>query len=268
MADMMVVEVPRKRSNPYAGFNPSKKPKNVYTVDRARLNNPPRRQYISRQYVNRTPGGQIVADNHYFDTERTSTAIAANGASWANTEYDPNTSAMLCLFAPTVGDDITNRTGRKVFVKKIRIQGSILISAQSAAATSDLGADIRIIVYQDCQTNAQQSQGENLIDSGAGSDAIHMFQNLASLGRFKVLKDKMIVIDPGSMTGAAGAIEQSGQYRNFKMTVKPMCWVNYNATNGGTVADVVDNSFHLIANVRNTGLAPFISYKVRTVFSP
>jgi len=74
-----------------------------------------------RLFVPRTPGGQILAESHYFDTERTITAIAFNGASWTGTEYDPNTTAMLCLFAPVIGDDLTNRTGRKVFVKKIKI---------------------------------------------------------------------------------------------------------------------------------------------------
>lgn len=223
---------------------------------------------VPRVYVSRTPGGQITADNHYFDTERTATTVASSTANWTNTEYDPNTTAMLCLFAPVTGDDITNRTGRKVFVKKIRIHGAFQCLPQSVQASGDVGEAIRVIVYQDKQTNAAQSQGEDLIASGAGSDALHMHQNLANLGRFKVWYDKIINIDVPQMTGAAAAIETAGVIRHFKISIKPNCWVNYNATNGGTVADVVDNSFHVIMNTQSTNLAATVAYKVRTVFTP
>jgi len=69
-------------------------------------------------YVNRTAGGQVNADNQYFDTERTITALVATTSSWANSEFDPNTSAMLCLFAPVKGNGIDNRQGNKVFFTK------------------------------------------------------------------------------------------------------------------------------------------------------
>jgi len=221
-----------------------------------------------RMYVARTPGGQILAESHYFDTERTVTAIAANTATWTNTEYDPNTTAMLCLFAPVQGDDISQRNGRKIFVKKIKINGQITCNAQNAVNTLDAGSNIRIIVFMDKQTNAAQAQGEDVIGSGAGSDAIHQFQNPANFGRFKVFKDKFFIMQNPVATGPNPAIEQAGLVKNFKFTLKPRVWVNYNAGVTGTISDVVDNSFHLLANCTNAQLAPNITYKVRTVFSP
>lgn len=222
-----------------------------------------------KQYVARTPGGNIVADHHYFDTERTATAIAVNTASWTGTEYDPNTSAMLCLFAPVTGDDIFNRSGRKIFVKTIRIRG---VLTAPPAATGTLGGtpnQIRIVVYQDKQTNTAQSQGEDLLSQGAGSDAMHMGMNVANLGRFKILKDKLYVMGNNlNIGGATGAFVYSGQQIHFKYDIIVNDWVNYNATNGGTVADVVDNSFHLIANATSGTLTPQITYKVRTTFLP
>lgn len=221
------------------------------------------------------PGGPVKSsrgeENHYFDTERTVTAIASNTASWTGTEYDPNTSAMLCLFAPVIGDDIFNRTGRKIFVKKIRISGVITIAPQTAQTTTDTASNIRIIVYQDKQTNITQSQGEDVISSGAASDAIHMHQNTNNFGRFRIWYDKLYVLANPNMVnvGATPAtFEQNSLIKNFKISISPKCDVHYNVTNGGTVADVVDNSFHLIANVGNASLAPNITYKVRTVFAP
>lgn len=221
-------------------------------------------------FVARTPGGQITADNHYFDTERTQTNITATAASWAGSEYDPNTSAMLCLFAPTIGDDITNRYGRKIFVKKIRIAGMIKMARGAAAATGEDICRIRIIVYQDKQTNGAQSQGEDVISSGAGSNAMDMFQNIANLGRFKVWKDKKYLMQNPAITADAGTgtIVHDELARPFKFSIAVNTWVNYNSTNGGTVADVVDNSFHLIANAEAASATPNIVYKVRTVFTP
>jgi len=217
-----------------------------------------------------SPKSSKYPENHYFDTERTITAIASNAASWTGTEYDPNTSAMLCLFAPQEGDAINTRSGRKVFVKKITISGQIIIPAQSAASSADAASLVRVIVYMDKQTNIAQSQGEDVIGSGAASDAIHMFQNNNNFGRFKVFKDEFFVLENPNLNGSATAasIEQQGMTTNFKWVIKPNVWVNYNQTNGGTVADVIDNSFHLIANNTVTALAPYLNYKVRTVFSP
>jgi len=263
----------RKRSHDGGGGGPSKRPKlgDSHTLINARRYNPRPRQYVYRmpnvRFMSRTPGGQITADNHYFDTERTSTAIPQSAVSWAGTELDPNTTAMMCLFAPSQGDDIANRQGRKIFVKKIRISGVLNVPVQTAQAAADPEQNIRIIVYKDKQTNGAQAQGEELIESGAGSDAIHMYQNLKNLGRFEVMYDKYFVMTQRYLTGLTGAYVQAGQTKNFKISLKPNCVVNYNATNGGTVADVIDNSFHLIALTDNNTMGCTITYKVRTVFT-
>jgi len=210
----------------------------------------------------------MTADNHYFDTERTSTAIPQSASTWNGSEMDPNTSAMLCLFAPVIGDDISNRMGRKVFVKKIRISGVINVAEQSAQTAQDAALNVRLVCYQDMQTNATQATGDLVLSQGAASNAIHMGMNVASLGRFKILKDKRIVVAPADYSGLTTAFVAAGRAVNFKMNIKVNQWVNYNATNGGTVADVVDNSFHVLALSNVTTLAGTITYKVRTVFTP
>ena len=244
-----------------------------------------KRTYNRKKGVARTMGPQYETDNHYFDTERTVTAITSVTTSWAGTEYDPNTSAMLCLFAPVIGDDIFNRTGRKVFVKNIRINGQLSYAAQANETIPQGGVLIRVIVYQDKQTNIAQSQGEDVISSGAASDAIHMYQNVNNIGRFRVLKDKYFQFNQDTVSWDGTNMERDGQIKTFKMNLKinqrlnPFSsssrtilvdehqWVTYNATNGGTVADVVDNSFHLIANIDSVSSGASITYKVRTVFT-
>lgn len=220
-----------------------------------------------RSYINRTPGGQITADNHYFDAEKTVTNIAATLTAWTGSEYDPAT--LNTLFAPQLGDDISNRAGRKCYVKKIRINGIINCDRQVNQTVADAPATVRLLLVQDMQTNSTQAQGEDVLESGTASDAIDMFQNLKNLGRFKVWKDKTFILqNPNMATDGANQAMVQGLARKFKFTIKPNCWVNFNATNGGTVADIVDHSWHIIANTTSTTMVPSITYKVRTVFSP
>lgn len=229
------------------------------------LINPPRVRYVPR-----TLGGQVQAEDHYFDEQRPATFIVATPGSWAGCEMDPSL-AQGCLFAPIIGDDIANRTARKVFVKKIRIYGAITTTAQSGLALPEQPCNVRLVIYQDKQTNASNLNVAQLVLlSGNASQATNMFMNPSQFGRFKILKDKKIVLQNPSNAGTTTAanISYPGLVRNFKFTINVNEYVNYNNTNGGTVADVVDNSFHLMVNCTNVEMAPTIEYKARTVFTP
>jgi len=216
-------------------------------------------------YMARTPGGQITSDNHYQDTQRTATSITTNLASWSGTEYDPVTRNT--FFCAQQGDDISNRQGRKAVLKKIRINGIIDLPAQTAQVVAEEAVLIRIIFYQDMQTNGAQAQGEDLMATPAiGSEAISTFQNLANLGRFKVMYDKTFTFMT-NIAGVSGSIVQPGQKRFFKISVKPNQLVNFNSTNGNTVADIVDHSWHLIANATSNSFATTIQYAARAVFT-
>lgn len=66
----------------------------------------------------------------------------------------------------------------------------------------------------------------------------------------------------------AGDVVQQGHRVGFKFTVnfkKPVV-VHFNATNGGTVADVVDNSFHIVAAADVIAYAPSLIYYSRVCY--
>lgn len=218
-----------------------------------------------RVYVQRTPGGVIVAENHYYDNAKTATAIS-QAASWAGSELDPGATGS--LFNPTQGDDISSRTGRKCFVKKIRIIGEIDIPAQSAKTTQSAGAIIRIVVHQDMQTNATQATGDLVLSQSGAANPDQYAMNTASLGRFRILKDKKFAVTPSDFSGLTTAFVAAGKKIPFKFSIKVNQYVTYNATNNPDVSAIVDNSFHLIALSTVNTMAPTISYHVRTVFSP
>lgn len=218
-----------------------------------------------RAFTQRAFGTPLaVTERKYFDSDRTAVAITAVAASWAGTEYDPAT--LNTLFAPVQGDDYNNRQGRKVHVLGLKIRGQIYKSAQANKVALDNESLGRVVLYMDKQSNATQSQGEEVLASGAGSNAIAMFQNPANFGRFQIIKDHQYHFHSGGVTYDGTNMEAEGNGKHFKWNIKfkkPIL-VHYNGTNGGTVADVVDNSFHIIANCTDSLTA--IAYKCRTTF--
>lgn len=216
-----------------------------------------RRQFVSRSYG--TP--LAITERKYFDNNLASTAFTSGAATFAGCEMDPATQN--CLFSPVQGDDYNNRQGRKVHVLAIKIRGMITYPISDNQVGALVTPHLRILLVQDKQTNAAQLNSEDVVQTN-----IMGFQNPAFFGRFRVIKDKIVNFTDPVRSWDGTNIQQSGDQRHFKMKVKfakPVV-VHYNSTNGGTVADVIDNSFHLLGATTDTGLAPAIAYRVRTTF--
>lgn len=230
---------------------------------------PPARPY--RLYVPRTPGGMIVAERKYFDQRSANFALAITNSSFAGAEADPNVGTAACLFAPTQGNDISNREGRSCFVHKITIQGVVEVAAQAAQTAGDQQQTVRLILVMDKQTNGVQMNSEDLIESTGNIPGTFQFQNTKNFGRFQVLRDKIMTLGPFpiAFNGTTGQIIQGGISKFFKIkyTFKNPIKVNFNSTNGGTVADIVDNSFHLLAGRDNADTPVNMDYQCRVVFT-
>lgn len=230
-----------------------------------------RASYASPRYgyttVPRTRGVYSKGEMKYFDSSVAQNPIVSS-SNWTGTEQDPPT--LNTLFVPTVGSAINQRIGREVKVMKIKIRGQIRTSTEQNQTVASPPTYVRLLLAQDEQTNAAQMQGEQLMTSGSGDSvrALTTFQNLDNFGRFRVLKDKIITLQDPNITYDGTNVEQNGLVRPFKMNVnfrKPVS-VRFNATNGGSVADIVDNSFHVIANCFGTDGTPAITYSCRVCY--
>jgi len=207
-----------------------------------------------------------MGEMKYFDTEVAGTAIQGVAA-WTGTEMDPATFNTLCV--PVVGAGINQRIGKAIKVLKIKIRGIIVCASQVDTTAGDNASTIRILLVQDKQTNSAQCQGEEVMTpSTALAAAPTVFQNINNFGRFNVIKDKTIVMQNPNTAYDGTNLEQQGIARSFKMNVtfKEPIQIRFNATNGGTVADIVDNSFHILVNSSNTGLAPLMNYSCRVCY--
>lgn len=218
--------------------------------------------------VARTRGVYGSGEMKYFDSQRSATAIPAN-ATWADTEFPPDEGTPNTIFCPTQGTAINQRIGRKAKVFKIKIRGTIRIASQTNQTTPDSGVAIRLALVQDTQTNASQAQGEDIFTPRTTNmQTVHSFQNVDCFGRFKVLKDKTITMQNPNLSFDGTNIEQQGLLRTFKMnlTFKKPITITFNAANGGTISDIVNDSWSLYALADNTQLAPTIEYVSRVSF--
>lgn len=225
---------------------------------------------IGYSTVPRTMGVYAQGEMKYFDTERTQTAIPAS-VDWTGTEFPPNVGTPDTLFSPTVGSAINQRIGREVKVHKIKIKGIITCAAQTNQTGGDTAATVRLALVEDQQTNGTQAQGENIFaapTTAAAQNSLNAFQSLANFGRFRVLKDKFFTLQNPNMSFDGTNIEQHGLAKPFKFTInfKTPVSVRFNAVNGGTLADIVNNSWCVYATALSTNLAPAITYQARVAY--
>lgn len=231
--------------------------------------------------VARTRGAAVTGEMKYFDCELQTANVAACTTTWvAGTSQDPSSTinlgsaavaTPLNLCSPTVGAALNQRVGRKITIRKVKVHGYLFMPAQAAQAAADPASKVRILLVQDMQTNAAQMTGAQLLnDAGAPFTTLESFQNPNNFGRFRVLKDKMFTFSNANLAGSptAGDVIQASEIRSWKFAVnfKNPVTVHFNATNGGTVADIVDNSFHIVAGTDNASYVPQIGYYSRVCY--
>jgi hypothetical protein len=238
-----------------------------------------RRNRMGYSSVARSRGAAVTGEMKYFDTETTTVAIVAPTTDWSTAVNDPETTINLgdaavatpgCLFVPKVSASLNGRIGRSVKMMKVKVRGHIQVLAQSGLNTADNGAYVRLLLVMDTQTNATQMTGDQLLNGASAVNAtLNSFQNPNFFGRFRVLKDKIFVLENPSLAGevASTNVVQSGLVKPFKWSVNLRGEeVHFNATNGGTIADIVDKSLHIVAGCVSLNLVPTLSYYTRVAY--
>lgn len=230
---------------------------------------PRRPATYTRRFSYRTGGIKAQTETKYYETGLAGTAITnVAGGDWTNTELDPVGKGT--LFAPAPGSGYNQREGKKVFIKKLKIKGLIIRNTQTGLTEDNPPQPlvVRLILYQDKQTNGVQSQGEDVI-SNQVAGPISGFQNIANFGRFKVHKDKTWKLGNANFAWDGTEYDVAGDIIPFKMnkTFKNPLKINYNTGGNSNISDVVDHSFHLIGGVRGSGGQTLsIEYECRVVF--
>ncbi len=218
--------------------------------------------------VARTRGWAAAGEMKYFDTFLASTALV-QPVTWDTTEFDPATFLTFCV--PVKGTGINQRIGREIRLHKFKLRGQIRVIVQANQTATDGACQVRMLLVLDTQTNATQIAGENVMEAPGTASAANncmTFMNLDSLGRYRILKDKTMVLTNPNLAWDGTNMEQQGLVKPFKInhTFKNPVAVHFNAANGGTIADIVDNSLHLLIAATNIDLAPTVLYEARVSY--
>lgn len=160
------------------------------------------------------------------------------------------TGTFTILNAPVLGTDLYNRVGRRICMKSIQLGGFVRLKV-SQTATSVMG---RIILFYDAQPNgAAPVLGDILRDSTVAATASNFgFINLNNRSRFKIIRDYQMNLN-ACTSNAGGQISNLTMKDNENHSYNidwyerlPKLETVYNATNGGTVADITTGTLYLL----------------------
>ncbi len=211
-------------------------------------------------------GGFLGIEVKFYDQKLIDNALTAPTDATGG-EHDP--SATVLLNTVTQGDGESQRDGRKITMRSIYVDGIINCAKQASQSSGDNATGIFIALVLDTQTNGATISSEDVFVNAGGNalTAATPFRNLQFTKRFKVLATRRFIIQDANMANATSFSADSGIIANgvqkrFKMFKNLNIETQYSGTTE-TVANITDNSLHIVAWCTDTGMAPKISYSSR-----
>lgn len=218
-----------------------------------------------RRARNRRTGGYLGIELKFYDQLLIGKAITAPTDA-SGGETDP--SATVLLNTVVQGDGESNRDGRQIVMKKIMIKGNVSTAAQINQTAVDVAPYVFIALVLDTQTNGATLNSEDVfVNPGANAiTAAAPLRNLQYTKRFKVLATRTLVLPIAQASYDGTNIEVGGSVIPFEIykdlnNIK----VTYSATTE-TVANIVDNSLHVIAYASSADISPLLNYSSRLRF--
>lgn len=155
-----------------------------------------------------------------------------------------NTTGFIqCLFLPVLGNDYNNRIGRKTTATSIYMRGHVLTEAAkdaiNGAALAVPASMVRMILFLDDQPNGAVPALLDLLLEALPSSQL----NINNRERFRILKDKTWVFDP-YLAGLTW-VSATNQIGTLKVYKKLNLETTFNATNGGTIADINSGALNI-----------------------
>lgn len=215
----------------------------------------------SSRAIRRIRESPLGVEKKYYDSSLNGSTIAAN-TDCTGGEYDPSTTNMITT--PPVGDGEQSRDGKQIVCKSVVIKGTIAKAALTNQTALALPTEVFLAVVLDTQSNAAQMNSEDCFINGstAAVTLATPLRNLLFSRRFKILKSDCFKLEPKMASWDGTNIEIAGDMVSFDWYI-PMrdLKINFNAGTTASIANVVDNSVHVIAFATNATTT--LSYNAR-----
>jgi len=213
-------------------------------------------------------GGAMAKETKYFDVG-INAAITTAGTTWADTEVPcdnyvnssgtPAAYTDSCLIPTAQGTGYGQVVGQRYMLKKLRVRGDLSTAAATGLTAIAGPVSVRLLLMMDTQPIGSagaggQAQGEEVFqDFGDTPENAYAFQRVAAAtGRFRVLKEKMCVLQPlvaaNDTTPTTVSLARSVEQFSFQYRPKQPLQIqirNGNAT--PTVAGVQSHNLFLLA---------------------
>lgn len=233
-------------------------------ADRIRSQARANRALRARNQSNR---GFLGIETKFYDTALIGGGIPAP-VDCAGAEFDPSATSMIST--PVVGDGEQNRDGKKIAILSAQITGVVTEPNQANQTNLDVPNVVVCYLVLDTQSNGAQLNSEDVFKN-TGADATlngSLQRNLLFANRFRVLKKWKSNMGQISATYDGTNIEVAGMRKTFDWFVKfpGGLAVNFNAGTTASIANVIDNSLHIIAFTTGGAGTPLLSYNARIRF--
>ncbi len=219
-----------------------------------------RRYRRKRRIMNVRTGGYQGIERKFVDIETQADAFATT---WATMEDATNDS----ISGVAQGDGESQRDGRKYWIHSIHIKCAVQAQAQEAQVNPLSELKGRICLVWDKQTNGAQLTATDVMDGGLTDDTL-AFRNLQFTSRFQVLWDKKWKLTRHNVAQGAvdlfAATTQTTHIMTYnKIFSKPVQVICSGTT--AVIANITDNSFHIIGVATNT--TALLNMQVRVRFT-
>lgn len=215
-----------------------------------------------RKPLNHRTGGFERLESKFLNSTISTSNV---GNTWANANIDQ--AVQLSLTAPLQGNGENDRNGRKCTFTYVEVRGYVSLNPMRGLSVAPGGGDlVRIIMFQDTQTNGAQAPATTVMDAiTAGAQTLSQ-RNLEQVKRFRILGDQTIRLDVTAGSGVTGDENYVGQTKAFFFKKKihmPVIFSNAAAA----ITSVSDNSIHMLAITTGAANTVSIEYKARARFT-
>jgi len=229
-----------------------------------------------RVFLNPRSGGFMGIENKYLDAFQNSSTVDATTAAEGG-EHQPGGGVTGCLSAPAQGDGPQNRDGRKIMINAIFMTCAVKFSQPKDQADILDPPAIYMALVLDTQTNAATIVSENVFTNPSGVTHLNSkpLRNMENTTRYRILDQITLNASPvyavNDQSGDYSGVVTSTSSQGTKIMPFTLSWrgaipVTFNSGTTADVANVVDNSIHLIGYATTSDFTPNVAYISRVRF--
>jgi len=202
----------------------------------------------ARAVANAVTLGFMGIEKKFYDTSLADAAVLA-ATDCTSGMYDPSATSMIST--PTQGDGEQQRDGKRIVIDSLILKGHVHNLGTATSAVLAPAVKVFLAVVLDTQSNGAQMTSEACFKNTAAqaSSNVEPLKNLLSGGRFRILKSQVYDLSHNGAFAAAANYASNGSARTFDWYIpfKGGLPVNFNAGTTASIANVIDNSIHVVA---------------------